>query len=140
MNKVYKVCACGNEEVQKGVFRCQYHPLIKLMENEDTVNLFKTEIKYLFDLLFFLRDKPEEDKDTAEKLNTVGRMVIEHIHFLCKKNNVAAKLVYEIVMEKPCPLELGEEKVDKVAYKTILEELLSYANTMNMLNIVKAII
>ena len=43
-------------------------------------------------------------------------------------------------MEKPCPLEMGEEKVGKVAYRTILEELISYANSMNTLNIVKNII
>ena len=43
-------------------------------------------------------------------------------------------------MEKPCPLELGEEKVGKVAYRTIIEELINYANSMDMLNIVKNII
>jgi hypothetical protein len=63
------------------------------MENEETVALVKTELKFLFDLLLYLRDRSEQPKIGKEKLTGIAKLLLEHINSIIKNQNTAAKVV-----------------------------------------------
>lgn len=74
------------------------------MENEETSEMFKKEVKYIFELIIFLRDRTDEPRLPEENLKKMAKTFMVHLIKMTKDSMIASKLTYQIMMEKPTSL------------------------------------
>lgn len=94
------------------------------MESEDEMRIFKKEIKFLFDLAILIRNQASNFKMTPSNLIYFAQTLLDFVNSLASNSNVCAKLIEEVILEKPDRMDTQSMKSEDS--RTIFEEIMSF--------------
>lgn len=94
------------------------------MESEDEMRLFKKEIKFLFDLAILIRRQASNFKMAPSNLIYLAQTLLNFVNSLGSNSNVCAKLIEEIILEKPDRMD--SQSMTPEDSRTIFEEIMSF--------------